>query len=113
MDSTTQTANNTIAITGFNAGGLIHFHKAGCRDVGRGQNRFWARDAENYTNITEALTIFLDTGDEEDPGWILDEMRFYPCTEATKEQILKIAYQVVPDVNYNSYNLSESKLPEA
>tara|TARA_R100000306_G_scaffold52685_1_gene49510 strand:+ start:147 stop:422 length:276 start_codon:yes stop_codon:yes gene_type:complete len=85
-------------ITGFNAGGLIHFHKAGCRDLGQGQNRFWARDAESYTNITEAVTTFLDTGDEENPGWILDEMRFFPCTEATKEQIAEIASQIISEV---------------
>ena len=69
-----------IEITAYNHGGEIRFHRAGCADLSRGQNRFWAQDSQTFPDLDKAIENFLDTGDESNPGWIIEEMTFYPCT---------------------------------
>jgi hypothetical protein len=74
-----------MTIVAYNHGGEIHFHKAGCRDMDRGQNRFWSQDRQEFPNMDSAVSNFLDTGDESNPGWILEEMTFFPCTVSNLE----------------------------
>ena len=69
-----------IEITAYNHGGEIRFHKAGCADLSKGENRFWAQDSQTFPDLDKAIENFLDTGDESNPGWIIEEMTFYPCT---------------------------------
>ena len=70
-----------MKITVYNHGGIIHFHKSGCKDLSKPTNKFFARNADTFLNLEEALDCFLDKGDEEEPGWLLDEMKFFPCTK--------------------------------
>lgn len=66
-------------ITAFNKGGTIHFHKAGCQDLARGANRYWAQDSQDFSNLDTAIDNYLDTGDESNPGFIMEEMEIFPC----------------------------------
>jgi hypothetical protein len=68
-------------IIAFDNGQGIVFHKAGCRDLNKPANRLYARGAETFPNLDLAIANFLDTGDENCPGWIIEEMTFLPCTK--------------------------------
>jgi len=56
----------------------IDVHKAGCRDLDKANNKFVA-DIETYENVDKMFEELLDTGDENNPGWIEDEFKFFPC----------------------------------
>ena len=68
-------------ITVFNKGGMIHYHAAGCRDITRGENRFWSQDKQTFPDIDTAIANYLDTDDENNPGWLYGDMEFFPCIE--------------------------------
>ena len=71
-----------MEITAYNNGGEIQFHKAGCKDLNKPANKLAAMNADTFPNLDAAVAEFLDTGDENAPGWIIEEMRFFPCTGA-------------------------------
>tara|TARA_Y100000310_G_C20444446_1_gene697656 strand:- start:78 stop:398 length:321 start_codon:yes stop_codon:yes gene_type:complete len=61
----------------------VSIHRADCKDLTRGENRFYAQDADTFPTVDEALECYLDTGDEQAPGWVMDEMAIFPCTGQT------------------------------
>ena len=71
-----------IEITAYNHGGEIRFHKTGCSDLNKPVNKFWAQDSQTFPDLDTAIENFLDTGDECNPGWIIEEMTFLPCTKS-------------------------------
>ena len=68
-------------ITAYNHGGDILFHSAGCQDLNKPANKFWAQYSQTFPNLDAAIENFLDTGDVNNPGWIIEEMTFLPCTK--------------------------------
>ena len=56
----------------------VDVHKAGCRDLGKRNNKFVA-GIETYENVAEMFEELLDTGDPNEPGWIEAEFKFFPC----------------------------------
>ena len=68
-------------ITAYNHGGEIKFHKAGCAALNKPANKLWAHDSQTFPNLDTAIEHFLDTGDETNPGWMIEEMTFLPCTK--------------------------------
>ena len=68
-----------MAVKVLNTGGEVHIHKAGCKDLGRGENRLWVTMAETFLTLEEALEEFIDTGDEGAPGWMEDEIPIHRC----------------------------------
>ena len=68
-------------ITAYNHCGEIKFHKAGCADLNKPANKLWAHNSQTFPNLDTAIEHFLDTGDETNPGWMIQEMTFLPCTK--------------------------------
>ena len=86
----------TIEIAAYNQGGTIVFHKAGCRDLSQRKHRFFSRNADIFANLEEAIERFLDTGDENNPGCTLFDMKFLPCCGAGDDQIFEIVNKIAP-----------------
>ena len=72
-----------MSVTLFNTGGTINIHKTGCQDIKRGENRFWSQASETFETVEEAYNAYVDTGDENNPGWLPEEFHIYPCTGST------------------------------
>jgi hypothetical protein len=70
-----------MKVIAYDNGGEIQFHKVGCNDLNKPANRLAARNAEIFSNLDAAVAEYLDTGDETNPGWIIEEMRFFPCLD--------------------------------
>jgi hypothetical protein len=56
----------------------IDVHKAGCKDLGKANNKF-NNGKETYENVAKMYEALLDTGDETNPGWIVEEFKFFAC----------------------------------
>ena len=56
----------------------IDVHKEGCADLGKARNKF-NNGAEVYENVDAMFAALLDTGDDTNPGWIVEEFKFFPC----------------------------------
>ena len=67
-----------MKITVTNHGGTIHFHKAGCKDLTKPENKIYLLGADTFPDFDEALECYL--GEDEDVGWHIDDMIFFPCT---------------------------------
>ncbi len=69
-----------MKVTAYNDGHGIKFHKSTCDDLKRNKAlRLYT--PETFPDLQTAIDAFLDTGDETDPGWMIEEMTFLPCTK--------------------------------
>lgn len=64
--------------------GMVEVHKAGCQDIARQHGkRFEAKWGYSFDTLNQVYDNFLDTGDENNPGYMDDEFKIYPCTSLT------------------------------
>lgn len=75
----------TDEITVFNAGGTIHFHRSGCRDIKKGINKWWSKTSDTFANLQLAIDCYVDDGDDDAPGWSEDDLMIHPCTKRRKK----------------------------
>lgn len=73
---------NVVIINSQITGPQFDVHKAGCRDI---KNNRWvqarATQVEQYDSVQAILDAYLDTGDENAPGWDSSEIRIMPCAQ--------------------------------
>ena len=69
-----------MKVTAYNDGHGIKFHKSTCADLKRNK-QLWFYSPATFPDLQTAIDAFLDTGDETDPGWMIEEMTFLPCTK--------------------------------
>jgi hypothetical protein len=56
----------------------IDVHKEGCKDLGKAKNSF-NNGSRVYESVAKMYEDLLDTGDPNEPGWVEEEFKFFPC----------------------------------
>jgi hypothetical protein len=72
-----------MRVTALVTGHGIDVHAVRCQDLKRGENRLLAVWADKFDSMDDLMDEYLDTGDENAPGWQPSEFRFLPCTAFT------------------------------
>jgi len=75
---------NGLYVVAFVTGHGIDIHKVGCGDIKT--RRLFETFGEGYIfpDLATAIENYLDTGDEEDPGWVMDEIDPKACTNCSR-----------------------------